>query len=61
MSVVNVGTVERDDVIHFFLDSFPHGFDAEHGEYFDDVVRVRSHRIHVPFGQDTHQRGTVCF
>lgn len=48
-------------MVHFLFDGFPYSLDAQHGEYFDDVVRIRPHRIDVSFGEHSHQRRSVGF
>ena len=59
MPVVDVGTVERDDAVHFLFHRFTDGFDSHDREDLDDVIGVSPHRVDRLLGQHAHQRGTV--
>ena len=52
MSVVDIGTVEGDDVVHFSLNGLPDCLDAQHFEYLADVVRRGPLRVDVSFRQN---------
>jgi hypothetical protein len=61
MAVVDVGAVERDYIVHFFLDGFASGFDSERLQHFDHIVRVRSNWIDMFGAQNLHERCSVRF
>lgn len=61
MSVIDIGSVERDDIVHFSLDSLSDRLDSEHFKDLADIVGCRSNRINLTFGEHTEQRGTISF
>jgi hypothetical protein len=60
MPVVDIGTVEADDVVHFPLNCFPHCLNAEHFEDLTNVIAVGSHGINIWFAEHLQQGSSVC-
>jgi len=61
VTVVDVGTVERDDTIHLLFHRLSDGFDPHDGKDLNDIVGVSTDGIDGLLRQDAHQRRAVSF
>lgn len=61
MTVIDVRTVERNDVVHFLFNGFSDSFDTKNLEDFTDIVGGRSDRIDIFLAENFHQTISISF
>jgi len=61
MTIVDVGAVKRNDIVHFFLDRFAACFDTQCLQTLDYIIGIGTTLIDVICAEYFHECGTVCF
>lgn len=59
VSVVDVGAVKGDDMIHLFLNGLSHSFNTKSRKNFYNIIGCCSDRINIPLAENSHEGRSV--
>lgn len=61
MAVVNIRTIERDDMVQLSLQSLTHSLNTKNSENLYNVVGGGSDRVHILLTEDPHETDSIGF